>query len=360
MKRTLYLRPTGLMPAPAGEVGVWGGLPLAGGWLSFTALEIIRRGSSGEASERRILSLGEFTEREWGRDTLPAADMFEALRLPRARVAGVSLARPRIMGIVNLTPDSFSDGGRLTSVDAAVAHALKLVDEGADILDLGAESTRPGSDPVPVDEELRRLLPVLERIRDKADALISVDTRKAEVMRRAADAGADMLNDVSALTHDPAALEAAAESGLPVVLMHALGDPKTMQDDPRYDDVLLDVFDYLEKRVAACRAAGIPHDKLIVDPGIGFGKTIDHNLALMAGLALFHGLGVPVLLGASRKRFIGHITGVASAGERVAGSVGAALAGVAQGAQIVRVHDVRATREALDVWMAAMTGRAEA
>jgi dihydropteroate synthase len=356
VKRNIYLRPTGLLPSPGGETGVWGGLPLAGGWLSFTALEILERGIGGEGTRRRILSLGEFSEREWGRDTLPAADVFEALREPRQRIAGLSLARPRIMGIVNLTPDSFSDGGSLASVDAAVAHALRLVEEGADILDLGAESTRPGSDPVPVEEELLRLLPVLERIRDKADALISVDTRKAEVMRRAAEAGADILNDVSALSFDPAARDTAAETGLPVILMHALGDPKTMQDDPRYEDVLLDVFDYLERRIATCRAAGIPREKLIVDPGIGFGKTLEHNLALMAGLALFHGLGVPVLLGASRKRFIGTLTDAPVARDRVAGSVGAALAAAAQGAQILRVHDVRETRQALDVWMASMTG----
>ena len=359
MLRSLYLRPTGLLPAPPAEAALWGTLPLAGGWLAFTALEILRRGAPGEGVERRILSLGEFSEREWGRDTLPAADMFEALRRPRNRIAGLALDRPRIMGIVNLTPDSFSDGGRLSGVDAAVAHALALVEAGADILDLGAESTRPGSDPVPLADELGRLLPVLEQVRERTDVLVSVDTRKAEVMRRAADAGADILNDVSALTHDPDALAAAAESGLPVVLMHALGDPKTMQDDPRYEDVLLDVFDYLERRIDTCVAAGIPRERLIADPGIGFGKTFEHNLALMTGLSLFHGLGVPLLLGASRKRFIGTITGVETPAERISGSVGAALAGVAQGAQIIRVHDVAATRHALDVWMACSGGRAD-
>jgi len=210
---------------------------------------------------------------------------------------------------------------------------------------------------VALDEELRRLLPVLAELRARSDVVISVDTRKAEVMRRAAEAGADILNDVSALSYDPEAVAAAAEAGLPVVLMHALGDPKTMQDNPVYEDVLLDVMDYLERRIAVARAAGIPAERLIVDAGIGFGKTVEQNLALMSGLAMLHGLGVPVLLGASRKRFIGRITGVEAADGRVAGSVGAALAGVAQGAQIVRVHDVAATRQAVDVWMAATTGR---
>jgi dihydropteroate synthase len=359
MKRTLYLEPTGLVPAPPGDAGIWGGLPLAGGLLAFTAVETQRRAlSGGREPGRRILSLGEFSEREWGRDTLPAADLFEALCRPRARLAGLALDRPRIMGIVNLTPDSFSDGGRLRGVDAAVAHAMALVEAGAEILDLGAESTRPGSDAVPLDEELARLMPVLEAVRAKTEVLISVDTRKAEVMRRAAAAGADILNDVSALTHDPAALATAAETGLPVILMHALGDPKTMQVNPTYDDVVLEVFDYLERRIDACLAAGIPREKLVADPGIGFGKTLDHNLALMAGLSIFHGLGVPILLGASRKRFIGQITGVETAGERVAGSVGAALAAAGKGAQILRVHDVRETRQALDVWMACLEGSA--
>ncbi|MFZ4809402.1 MAG: dihydropteroate synthase [Hyphomicrobiaceae bacterium] len=357
MQRGIYLRPTGLLPAPAGEGDLWGGLPLAGGWLCFTAIEIRNRRPAAGERDGRIFSLGEFSEREWGRDTLPAADLFEAFRRPRGRLVGLTLDRPRIMGIVNLTPDSFSDGGRLTTVAAAVAHGLRLVEEGADILDLGAESTRPGSDPVSLDDELRRLLPVLAELRARSDVVISVDTRKAEVMRRAAEAGADILNDVSALSHDPDAVAAAAEAGLPVVLMHALGDPKTMQDNPVYEDVLLDVMDYLERRIAAARAAGIPAERLIVDPGIGFGKTVEQNLALMSGLAMLHGLGVPVLLGASRKRFIGRITGVEAADGRVAGSVGAALAGVAQGAQIVRVHDVAATRQAVDVWMAATTGR---
>lgn len=356
MTRDLYARPVGLSTTLRRDEE-WSppGLSLAGGWLEFMGLETIERAGPGRR-RTRVFDLGEYCEREWGRHTAAAAELFEALRQPRLRIAGLVLDRPRIMGIVNITPDSFSDGGRWASPDAAIDHALRLADEGADILDLGAESTRPGSDPVPVEEELSRLMPVLEALAGRTRALISVDTRNAEVMRRAADAGADILNDISALTHDPEAMEVAAESGLPVILMHALGDPKTMQVDPRYDDVALDVFDYLESRVRSAEAAGIDRSRLIVDPGIGFGKTLDHNLELMAQTALLHALGLPVLIGASRKRFIGTLTGVEQAPERVSGSIGAALAAVSQGAQIIRVHDVAATRQALTVWEASLTG----
>ncbi len=392
MQRTIYLRPTGIFRAPAvpaapsaalapvpsgvampeaaeaaeaaaeapGDASgdtrgeTWGALPLAGGPLAFAALEIIRR--NGRARSRRISGISDFFERDWGRDTLAASDVIEALRALRPRLAGLDLARPRIMGIVNVTPDSFSDGGSLASVQAAIDHGLRLAEEGADILDIGGESTRPGSDTVPVEEELRRVLPVLEGLRARTDARISVDTRKARVMREAAMAGADILNDVSALTHDPDALETAAESGLPVMLMHAQGDPKTMNDNPVYDDVVLDVFDFLERRVDACVAAGIPKSRLVVDPGIGFGKHLHHNVAVLAGLGLYHGLGVPVLLGASRKKLIGQLCNVDNPKERVPGSLAAALAGLAQGVQIVRVHDVAATKQAISVWEAAGAG----
>lgn len=364
MQRSIYLRPVGFVAGrPAGAdpgyadqdpAGVWGGLPLAGGPLAFTALEVIER--KGQSATRAVVTLGDFFERDWGRHTLAASDLFEALREPRPRVAGLSMDRPRIMGIVNVTPDSFSDGGRLGSVDAAVAHAIELVEQGADILDVGGESTRPGSDPVPVDEELRRVIPVVEALRAKTEALISVDTRKARVMREAADAGADILNDVSALTFDEDALEAAYDSGLPIMLMHAKGDPKTMNDNPVYSDVVLDVFDFLERRVAACQAAGIPKAKLIVDPGIGFGKHLEHNVAVLSAMSLFHALGVPVLLGASRKKLIGQICNVEEPTARVPGSIAAALSSVAQGVQIIRVHDVAETKQAIAVWQAVTRG----
>ncbi len=276
--------------------------------------------------------------------------LIERVRQPRPPIAGLALDRPRLMGIVNVTPDSFSDGGRWLDPGAAIAHGLQLEAEGADILDIGGESTRPGSEPIGVDEELRRVIPVIAALAKQVRVPISIDTRNAEVMGRAADAGARIVNDVAALGHDPNALRAAAEAGLPVVLMHALGDPRTMQLDPRYDDVVLDVYDWLDARISACEAAGIGRERIVVDPGIGFGKTLDHNLALLSSLSIFHGLGCPILLGASRKSFIGRLSGGAAADRRMPGSVAAALLGAAQGVQILRVHDVAATRQALAVW----------
>ncbi|HUS97467.1 MAG TPA: dihydropteroate synthase [Hyphomicrobiaceae bacterium] len=356
MLREIYVRPVGLYPAARGDAAeeVWGGLRLAGGWLDFTAVEVAER--NGARIERRIAGLGDFFERDWGRRALNAADMFELLQAPRPRLAGVALDRPRIMGVINVTPDSFSDGGKFGATEAAIAHGIKLVEDGADILDIGGESTRPGAAPVGREEELRRVIPVIEGLSDRVDALLSVDTRKADVMRRAVEAGADIINDVSALTFDRSSLETAGELGVPIVLMHAQGDPRTMQDAPSYDDVVLDVFDYLEARIDACQRAGITKDKIVIDPGIGFGKTIDHNLTLTSALSQFHGLGVALLYGASRKRFIGTLSGVEEAGARVHGSVAAALQAVSQGAQIVRVHDVAATRQALAVWQAVTSG----
>jgi dihydropteroate synthase len=361
MQRSIYIRPVGVFrpPAPpavheALSADVWGGLPLTGGPLCFAALEVIER--HGKGVSRRVIGLGDLFERDWGRHTLAASDLLENIRAPRARLATMALEKPRIMGIVNVTPDSFSDGGSFLGAQAAIDHGLRLVEEGADILDIGGESTRPGSDPVPLEEELRRVLPVLEGLRAKTDARISIDTRKAEVMRRAADAGADMLNDVSALTHDPRALEVAAESGLPVMLMHAQGDPKTMNDNPQYSDVALDVFDFLESRINACEKAGIPKAKLVADPGIGFGKHLQHNVAVLSAMSLYHGLGVPILLGASRKKLIGQLCNVENAQDRMPGSVAAALHSIGQGVQLVRVHDVAATRQAISIWQAADAG----
>ncbi len=355
MQRSIYVRPVGLFPAPKDEGAEnWSGLPVAGQPLRFAAVEVIER--DGKTAKRRLSALGDAFERDWGRHTLAASDLIAAIQEPRSRLSGLSLERPRIMGIVNVTPDSFSDGGMFSSADAAIDHGLRLVEEGADILDIGGESTRPGAETVPVDEELSRVLPVIEGLRAKTDARISIDTRKAEVMRQAAAAGVDILNDVSALTYDRDSLAVAAETGLPVILMHAQGDPKTMNDNPEYTDVVLDVFDFLERRITACEAAGIPKSKLVADPGIGFGKHLHHNVAVMAGLSLYHALGVPVLLGASRKKLIDNICDVPSPGDRVPGSLAAVLAGAAQGVQIVRVHDVAATRQALAIWQASLYG----
>lgn len=361
MKRSIYLQPTGIFWSRASErdiddadIPAWRGLPLAGGPLSFAALDVLTRTTGG--TKRRTVVLGDAFSGDWGREALAASDLLKELSEPRPRLAGLSLDRPRIMGIVNVTPDSFSDGGQHDSTRAAVAHGLRLAEEGAEILDIGGESTRPGSDAVSVDEELRRVIPVIEELRAKTEAVISIDTRKAEVMRRAAAAGADILNDVSALSHDPAALAVAAELALPVMLMHAQGDPKTMNDNPQYKDVVLDVFDYLESRIQACVAAGIPKSRIVVDPGIGFGKHLHHNVAVMQKLSLYHGLGVPVLLGASRKKMIGQLCDVPHARDRMPGSIAAALCGVAQGVQILRVHDVAETRQAVEVWRASIAG----
>jgi dihydropteroate synthase len=351
MPARLYLRPLGRLAAAAPAGAAPPGLAVAGrGDLVFAAAEIVERGGGeGPAARRRLAGAAELAATADPR--LQA--LLQRLGAPRPPVAGLPLETPRIMGIVNVTPDSFSDGGRWLDPGAAIDHALRLEAEGADILDIGGESTRPGADPVSVEEELARVLPVIEALAAKAKAPISIDTRNPEVMRRAADAGARLINDVSALAHDPNSLRVTALMGLPVVLMHARGDPRIMQLDPRYDDVVLDVYDWLEARIAACEAAGIPRARLIVDPGIGFGKTLAHNLALLASLATFHGLGCPILLGASRKSFIGRLAGGADAEQRMPGSLAAALLGAAQGVQILRVHDVAATRQALAVWEAA-------
>jgi dihydropteroate synthase len=254
------------------------------------------------------------------------------------------------MGIVNVTPDSFSDGGAHAGTDAAVAHALKLVEQGADLLDVGGESTRPGAGEVPVDEEMRRVVPVIERLARECAVPISVDTSKPEVMRAAVAAGAGMINDPYALRRE-GALEAAAALGVPVCLMHMQGTPQDMQDDPRYDDVVAEVHSFLAQRLFACEMAGIGKKKLLVDPGFGFGKNLEHNLKLLRQLSRIAELGVPVLAGLSRKGMIGKLTGRA-VDQRDSGSAAAALIAAQNGASIVRVHDVGATADALAIWRA--------
>jgi dihydropteroate synthase len=266
------------------------------------------------------------------------------------------LDRPRIMGIVNVTPDSFADGGAFDDAAAAVEHGLRLVAEGADLLDVGGESTRPGAQVVDEAEELRRVLPVIEALAARAGVPVSVDTRKAGVMRAAVAAGASMINDVRAL-RDDGALEAAADLGVPVCLMHMQGEPGHMQDDPRYDDVVAEVHRFLADRILACQFAGIDRKRLLVDPGFGFGKTLEHNLGLLRGLDRFATLGVPVLAGLSRKSMLGRITGREVPAERVHASVAAAVIAVQRGAGLVRVHDVAATRDALAVWQAVVAGQ---
>jgi dihydropteroate synthase len=267
----------------------------------------------------------------------------------RCRNYVLSLERPLIMGVVNVTPDSFSDGGTFASAAAAAAHARMLLEEGADIIDVGGESTRPGAPPVALDDERRRVLPVIEALAD-CGAPVSVDTQKPDLMQEAIAAGASMVNDVNALAV-PGALEAIAATTAAVCLMHKRGDPRTMQQDPRYDDVVREVRDFLSSRIDAAERSGIGRERIVVDPGFGFGKTLEHNLALLRHLGQFTALRVVVLAGLSRKSMLGKITG-RSVDERVYASVAAALIAVENGAGIVRVHDVAATRDALAVWEA--------
>ncbi len=264
----------------------------------------------------------------------------------------LDLSEPRIMGIVNVTPDSFSDGGHHHQCDAAIAHGLELVGQGATILDIGGESTRPGAADVALEEELARTIPVIRGLRERVgeSVLISIDTSKAEVMRQAVAAGADLINDVRAL-REPGALEAAAETDALVCLMHMQGQPRSMQDAPQYHDLFGEVAAFLAERVSACESAGIDKARLILDPGFGFGKTLEHNYRLLADLAPLQALGLPLLIGLSRKRMIGDLLG-RPVDARAVGSVTASLLAAQQGAQILRVHDVAAMRDALMVWQA--------
>ena len=322
----LYLRPTGF-----GD-----GVKLAGGLVRFEQVELIRR-------EGAVITLERVTLDQAAKI---APLLLARLTAPRAAIAGISFDRPSVMGILNITPDSFSDGG--AHADPAVA-ARAMLAAGAAIVDVGGESTRPGAIPVALDEELARVMPVFDALRG---ASLSIDTRKAAVMAAALDAGVALVNDVSALTYDAAALALVVARRCPVVLMHAQGTPQTMQAAPRYDDVLLDVYDWLEARIDACVTAGIDHARVIVDPGIGFGKTLAHNLALLRGVGLFHGLGCPILLGVSRKAMIGTLAGGVVVGERLPGSLALALHGLGQGVQLLRVHDVAATVQAVRMWEA--------
>jgi len=309
---------------------------IAQGWCWFDRAERISRGGGRELV---------------GIDDIPA-EVAERICAPRAPIAGLTFDAPRIMGILNVTPDSFSDGGKFIAPDAALKHARDMVADGADILDIGGESTRPGADIVPVDIEISRTAPVISAIRADMQTPISIDTRKAEVAQAAIAAGAGLINDVAAFTYDPALSELAASTDTPVCLMHAQGVPKTMQDAPDYADVLLDVYDFLEERIQVAEAAGIPRTNIMIDPGIGFGKMPEHNLAILRNISLFHALGCPILLGASRKAFIGDITGANSAEDRTFGSVSVAQMAIAQGVQILRVHDIKATKQVFAMHMA--------
>lgn len=333
---TVYYRPLPCADRPRPDTA----LPLAGGPLWFA--EAVRHDRAG--NETRV----------------PASDIPEdwraRLTAPRAPVAGLSMDRTRVMGILNVTPDSFSDGGDHAGAVPALAHARAMVEGGVDIIDVGGESTRPGAETVPAETEIARIEPVIRALGHEGLGPISIDTRKSSVADVACKAGAVFVNDVSGFTFDPMLARFCADKALPVCVMHARGDPETMHRDPRYDDVLLDVYDFLAAQVSMLETLGIPRQRIVVDPGIGFGKRIEHNLRLLNGLALFHGLGCALLVGASRKGFIGRITGVEQAGDRVSGSVAVALHAAGLGAQMVRVHDVAETVQAFRISTALCNG----
>jgi len=344
-----FFRPTGFVDSPFGHDGKLA--RLAGGMAWFSQVEAItwdggRRTATDLVSvERLVESISARPEGErlaWERLTRPRAPLQLGTRTIR-------LNQPQVMGIVNATPDSFSDGGRFADAAAAAEAGAHMAAAGAAIIDVGGESTRPGAAEVWEGDEIERVVPVIRQLAG-GGAAVSIDTRKAAVMEAALGAGARLVNDVSALTFDPRSADVVAAAGVPVILMHHQGGPESMQDNPRYGDVLVEVYEWLEERIAAAEAAGIARDRILVDPGFGFGKTVAHNLELMNGLALFHALGCPIVLGASRKRTIGALSNEAPADQRLAGSIAFALKAAEQGAQIVRVHDVPETVQALRVW----------
>jgi dihydropteroate synthase len=348
----LYLRPLGLASGPAADrlIECAAARRLAGGPLAFTALELILRWPG--ACHRATAPLAAVDS--WADRAPPILRQRLAVLDDRLTANRLMPSAPRLMGIVNVTPDSFSDGGLTLAADDAVAHALALAQAGADIIDIGGESTRPGAAAVAPEVESARVAPVLARLAAMrpalGGALLSIDTRHAAVMRLALAAGVDIINDVSALTHDPDSLAVAAASRASIVLMHMAGVPATMNRAPAYDDVALDVFDHLEARITSCVAAGIAPERLIVDPGIGFGKRGAENLAILRSLALFHGLGRPLLLGLSRKGLGDDHHHRVAPRERLPASLAAAMHALNQGAQLLRVHEVAETRQAVELW----------
>ncbi|AHD01578.1 dihydropteroate synthase [Leisingera methylohalidivorans] len=319
-----------------GEARPEGAVPLAGSALWFTEVEILNR-----EGPPRVAPVGFVPEAERRR-----------LSARRPSIAGLDMTQPQIMGILNVTPDSFSDGGRHSGIETGKAAALQMVADGATIIDVGGESTRPGAEEVSETEEIERTAPVIAAIRAASPVPVSIDTRKATVGMEALEAGANLLNDVSGFTFDPALAPLAAQASVPVCIMHAQGDPATMQDQPTYANVLLDVYDFLEQQIDRLEATGVIREQIVIDPGIGFGKSQAHNLTLLRNLSLFHGLGCPILLGASRKGFIGKIGKEPRADARAPGSIAVGLAALGQGVQFLRVHDVAETVQALRLWQA--------
>jgi len=351
-----WLRPQAVLSGATAEAAVSEvrALPLAGGvfGLAFAEVEIVVRDAGNETGMSGAVASLQSAKRWAAASGVSARHdrMLQALTAPREPWAGLDFSRPRIMGILNVTPDSFSDAGDHLDAAAALARGKAMVEAGADILDIGGESTRPGAEPIDPAEEIRRVEPVVRELAN-AGALISIDTRHARTMRAALAAGARIINDVSALTADPESLSVAARSEAPVVLMHMRGDPRTMQDDPIYACAPLDIVDYLQERIEACLAGGLERSRIVVDPGIGFGKRLRHNLQIMSRLSLLHLTACPILVGASRKSFISSTVhrGIPPKA-RLPGSLTAGLAALDQGVQILRVHDVAETWQAVEVW----------
>jgi len=323
--------------------------PFPRGTLKSSACQVlVRRNREIVQTTASVDNIREWSRTEGADVDAHISKVLARLEAPLPPYAGQALDRPLIMGIVNVTPDSFSDGGETADAASAIARGRTMIEAGANFIDVGGESTRPGAPPLAPAEELARVLPVVRELA-KVGAVVSIDSRRAEVMKGALEGGAVIVNDITALTGDPGSLGVFAASRAAVVLMHMQGTPATMQDDPSYENAALDVYDELAARVAACAAAGIERARIAVDPGIGFGKTLDDNLEILDRLALFRGLGCAVLVGASRKSFLGRLGARAPAKMRLPGSLAAAVAAVARGTNIVRVHDVAETRQALDV-----------
>jgi dihydropteroate synthase len=342
----ILLRPTAFVDSPFGNDGKVA--RLAGGLNWFAAVELIRLDGHSRRSHELVPVNG--IEERFDDDMAAQWQMLTSQRPPlRLGERLIRLDQPQVMGIINVTSDSFSDGGRFADAAAAAEAGADMASQGAAIIDVGGESTRPGAKPVWEGDEIERVVPVIRQVAGSG-AAVSIDTRKSDVMTAAVEAGARMINDVSALTYDERASSVVAASRLPVVLMHHEGSPETMQDDPHYDDVLVEVYLWLEERIRAAQEAGIQRECILVDPGFGFGKKLAHNLELMNGLALFHSLGCPLVIGASRKRTIGALSGEAPVERRLGGSVAFAVKAAEQGVQILRVHDVLDTVQALRVW----------
>jgi len=328
---------------------------IAGANIHFSAIKIISRTENNLEAEiinvDQIESYLKSRPEEKSRKIRAILDQIDRVRPPLKLNNGqtINWDEPFLQGVLNVTPNSFSDGGVYDDFDKSVLHAKNMIAAGADIIDIGGETTKPGAVPVSIEAEKKRTILIIEKLAH-LNIPISIDSRNAEVMRDAVKSGAQMINDVSALEHDRESINTVKELDVPVILMHAQGNPETMQDNPQYDNAVLDIYDYLKARIEFCLSAGISGDKIIIDPGIGFGKTIEHNLQLLANISLFHGLGVPLLIGVSKKSFIGKLIGEVEPSKRVPGSIAAAQTCLEQGVQIIRVHDVEEANQAVSIW----------